>query len=64
MGHIKEPKGVDLLVSPMPFTAEDRKAISDIIAAYRLTGEVPKPKKEPKKDKPAKRKNSLLEKVS
>jgi len=59
MGHIKEPKGVDLLVSPMPYSDEDRKAISAIIAAYRLTGEVPKPKKERQKDKPVKIKTSL-----
>jgi hypothetical protein len=48
----------------MPYTVEDRKAISDIIAAYRLTGEVPKPEKEHKKNKPAKKKNPLLEKAS
>lgn len=42
MGHIKEPKGVDLIVNPMPLTIEDRQAISTIIANYKRTGEVPK----------------------
>ncbi len=55
MGHIKEPKGVDLIVSPMPYSEEDRKAISAIIAAYKLTKEVPKPIKERKIAKPVKK---------
>jgi hypothetical protein len=55
MGHIKEPKGVDLIVSPMPYTEEDRKATSAIIAAYKLTKEVPKPIRKHKKDKPTKK---------
>ena len=54
MGHIKEPKGIDLLVSPMPYSEEDRKAISAIIAAYKLTKEIPKPTKR-KKAKPVKK---------
>ena len=41
MGHLKEPKGVDLVVAPMPYSEEDRKAVSAIIAAYKRTGEVP-----------------------
>ncbi len=42
MGHIKEPKGIDLIVNPMPLSVEDRAAISAIIADYKRTGEVPK----------------------
>lgn len=38
MGHIKEPKGVDLVVDPTPLTIEDKKRISEIIAYYKATG--------------------------
>jgi hypothetical protein len=38
MGHIKEPKGIDLVVDPTPLTAEERKQISEIIAYYNSTG--------------------------
>ncbi|MCF8247353.1 MAG: hypothetical protein K9J37_20065 [Saprospiraceae bacterium] len=41
MGHIKEPKGIDLVVAPMPFTEEDRKHISTIIQEYKKTGKIP-----------------------
>jgi hypothetical protein len=41
MGYIKEPKGIDLIVSPMPLSSEDREAISTIIKTYKLTGEIP-----------------------
>ena len=41
MGYIKEPKGIDLIVSPMPLSIEDRVAISTIIKTYKLTGEIP-----------------------
>jgi hypothetical protein len=41
MAHIKEPNGIDLIVKPMPLSDEDRKSISAIIAAYKLTGEKP-----------------------
>ena len=41
MGYIKEPEGVDLIVGPMPFSAEDRQSVSDIIANYKSTGEIP-----------------------
>jgi hypothetical protein len=46
MGHIKEPVGVDLNVGPMTLSAEDRQALSAVIAQYKLTKEVPmsKPK--------------------
>lgn len=43
MGYIKEPAGVDLNVSPMPFSDEDRQNISAIITQYKSTGEIPKP---------------------
>lgn len=43
MGYIKEPAGVDFVVSPMPFSVEDRQAVSAIIARYKITGEIPKP---------------------
>ena len=42
MGYIKEPAGVDLNVEPMPFSVEDRKEVSAIIAQYKSTGEMPK----------------------
>ncbi len=42
MGYIKEPEGIDLNLSPMPLTQEDKKQISEIIAEYKRTGKVPK----------------------
>jgi hypothetical protein len=52
MGYIKEPNGVDLLVSPIPLSIEDRLAISDIINIYKKTGEIPQiPRKENKLNK-------------
>ena len=41
MGYIKEPFGVDLNIGPIPLSAEERKAVSAIIAQYKTTGEVP-----------------------
>ena len=41
MGYIKEPIGIDLLVSPIPLSIKDRHAISDIISIYKKTGEIP-----------------------
>ena len=38
MGYIKEPSGIDFIVDPSPFTTEDRKQISEIIAYYKATG--------------------------
>ena len=52
MGHIKEPKGVDLNIGPMPLSDEDRKAVSAIIARYKKTGEVPKPVRKVKTKRP------------
>jgi hypothetical protein len=37
MGYIKEPEGIDLIVAPSTFTAQDRKMISNIIANYKKT---------------------------
>jgi hypothetical protein len=48
MGYIKEPKGVDFVVEPIPLTPEDRQMISNAIALYKATGKItraPKPKK-------------------
>ncbi|MBK8564066.1 MAG: hypothetical protein IPN76_12200 [Saprospiraceae bacterium] len=44
MGHIKEPKGVDLIINGLPLSQADKAAISEAIATYRKTGEVPKSK--------------------
>jgi len=44
MGHIKEPKGVDLIVNPIPLSTEDREAISAIIAEFKHTGKMPSKK--------------------
>ncbi len=38
MGYIKEPKNVDLVVSPSVLTDENKKKISDAIAEYHKTG--------------------------
>jgi hypothetical protein len=46
MGHIKAPKGVDLLVSPMPLSAADLAGISLAISEYRRTGKLPSKKQE------------------
>ena len=56
MGHIKEPKGIDLIVNPIPLTTADREAISAIIADFKHTGEVPNKKMSSPKTKPLKRK--------
>lgn len=42
MGYIKEPPGIDLNISPMPFSDEDRQVISAIIASFKSTGVIPK----------------------
>jgi hypothetical protein len=41
MGYIKEPNGIDFLVSPMPLLDEDRQTISAFISAYKITGKEP-----------------------
>jgi hypothetical protein len=40
MGFIKEPIGVDLIVSPMPLSDDDRQKISVVIAHFKKTGEI------------------------
>jgi len=48
MGYIREPKGVDFVVEPIPLTAGDRQMISNAIALYKATGKItraPRPKK-------------------
>ncbi len=48
MGYIKEPKGVDFVVEPIPLTPEDRQMISNAIAIYKATGKItraPRPKR-------------------
>jgi hypothetical protein len=41
MGYIEEPVGINLNISPMPLTTEDRQLLSNIIAQYKATGEIP-----------------------
>ncbi|HWB93411.1 MAG TPA: hypothetical protein VG605_16230 [Puia sp.] len=40
MGYIKEPKGVDFVVEPIPLTDKDRQMISDAIMLYKATGKI------------------------
>ena len=42
MGYIKEPDGIDLNLSPMPLSTEDRQKVSAIIAQYKDSGKKPK----------------------
>ena len=56
MGYIKEPTGIDLNISPMPFSDENRQEISAIIAQYKSTGEIPKPAQKTK----SKRRKSVV----
>lgn len=53
MGIVKEPAGVDLNINPMPLTEADREAVSAVIAHYKQTGELPKPKPRRKKKRAA-----------
>ncbi len=41
MGHIKEPKGIDLVVLPVIYTERDREFISSIITNFKKTGKKP-----------------------
>jgi hypothetical protein len=36
MGHIKEPKGVDFVISSDPLTEKDRQEISKFIRNYKI----------------------------
>jgi len=49
MGYIKEPEGIDLALSPIPLTEDDKKLISEIIAEYRKTKKIPKSLRRKKK---------------
>ena len=52
MGYIKEPKGVDFVVEPIPLTPEDRQMISNAIALYKATGKItraPSPERKPRR---------------
>jgi hypothetical protein len=58
MGYIKEPKGVDFVIEPIPLTLEDQQMISKAIALYKATGKItraPRHKKTSKPDKKVKR---------
>jgi hypothetical protein len=58
MGYIKEPKGVDFVVEPVPLTSEDQKMISNAIALYKATGKItraPRAKKKSNTGKKVKR---------
>ena len=37
MRYTKEPEGIDLIVAPSTFTAQDKRMISNIIANYKKT---------------------------
>jgi hypothetical protein len=58
MGYIREPKGVDFVVEPIPLTPKDQQMISNAIALYKATGKItraPRPKKRRATGKKAKR---------
>jgi len=38
MGYIREPEGIDFLVSPTVLTSEDDNAIKQAINSYKATG--------------------------
>ena len=40
MGYIKEAKGVDFVVEPIPLTPKDQEMISKAIALYKTTGKI------------------------
>jgi tRNA A-37 threonylcarbamoyl transferase component Bud32 len=44
MGHIKEEKGVDLLIEETKITSADKKAISEFIKSYKEKLKADKPK--------------------
>ena len=58
MGYVKEPKGVDFVVEPVPLTIDDRQMISNAIALYKATGKItraPRPKRKPRRAKKVKK---------
>lgn len=36
MGYIKEPEGIDFIIQSEPLTNQERKAISEYIANYKV----------------------------
>jgi alpha-galactosidase len=54
MGYIKEPKGVDFVIEPIPLTPEDKQMISKAIALYKATGKITKAARGKKTRKPGK----------
>jgi len=44
MGHIKEPKGIDFIISSDPLTDNARKEISEFIRNYKSESKNKKPK--------------------
>lgn len=48
MGYIKEPKGVDFVVEPIPLTLKDRQMISNAFALYKATGKITRASKSKK----------------
>ncbi len=51
MGHIKEPKGIDFIISSDPLTDNARKEISDFIRNYKSESKNKKQKPETIKKK-------------
>ena len=43
MGNITPTSSIDLIIESTPLTLEDRQEISNIIAKFKVTGEIPKP---------------------
>lgn len=42
MDYTKEPEGIDLNLTPMLLSDEDRQEIREIIAEYKKSGKIPK----------------------
>jgi hypothetical protein len=51
MGHIKEPKGIDFIISSDPLTDIARKEISELIRNYKSESKSIKPKARTRKKK-------------
>jgi hypothetical protein len=51
MGHIKEPKGIDFIISSDPLTDNARKEISEFIRNYKSESKNKKQKSETIKNK-------------
>ena len=55
MGYIKEPKGIDFVVEPIPLTSEDQQMISSAIALYKATGKITRAPRSKKKSNTGKK---------